>query len=219
MTFQILPSVPKRLIMDDEELANCITFSLRLGEPNEITKSDDKAYQLPKKSMIHKGLYSSSLSDVYMDCNDIGNSQNNKYEKKRKENLRLDNKGVPGFPDFPDIWIGKTSFGNVRTKSNNNHKKNYNNKQTNMKQIVVATKAKSGKGRGYHRFKRTAVNKHGTLQSTVNKVKQSNRMMKRELKMRKKINKMAAVAKLETKRKNKIGMIDISKRLARLKCV
>eukprot|EP00956_Cyclotella_meneghiniana_P043406 scaffold268942_cov89-Cyclotella_meneghiniana.AAC.1 len=52
---------------------------------------------MPPLHKLHPNLYNNSINDITMDI------------KKCSIGTQQSSKGVPGFPDFPDIWTGQSS--------------------------------------------------------------------------------------------------------------
>ncbi|KAL3786005.1 hypothetical protein ACHAWO_012203 [Cyclotella atomus] len=77
----------------DDELAEA-TSNLTVG-PSPITKLDT-SFVMPPQHKLHPNLYNNSMRDIAMDV------------KTTSLNTNTSN-GVPGFPDFPDMWTGESS--------------------------------------------------------------------------------------------------------------
>jgi hypothetical protein len=105
---------------DDDDLAKAASTSLWIGS-TEVVALSSANFQEPTKK--HPGLYSATISDTTMGS-----------------------MGVPGFPDFPNCWMGvssSSSAGASRNKASNNIMTTAKDKRAQRKQkrIVRARKA------------------------------------------------------------------------------
>ncbi len=79
---------------DEDDLSRRISTSLMISSTKEITKIDTSFCQLPMKR--YDGLYSNNLLEVETSLQVVAGDQT----------PPIRNRGVPGFPDFPDRWCG-----------------------------------------------------------------------------------------------------------------
>jgi hypothetical protein len=78
---------------DDDDLAKAASTSLWIGS-QEVVVLSSANFQEPTKK--HPGLYSATISDTTMGTSSMG---------------------VPGFPDFPDCWMGESSSSDAATRT------------------------------------------------------------------------------------------------------
>lgn len=84
----------------DEELAH-VTSNLSVG-PSPITKLST-SFIMPPQHKRHPNLYNNTMGDICM-----GDKASNTNVGAQKD-AQTKNTGVPGFPDFPDVWMGSVS--------------------------------------------------------------------------------------------------------------
>jgi hypothetical protein len=104
-------------LQDDDDLAKAALTSLWIGS-QEVVDLASANFQEPIKK--HPGLYSATISDTTM-CS----------------------MGVPGFPDFPDCWMGGESYpsSSIAAAASRNKATNNKDKRAQRKQKRIVRKA------------------------------------------------------------------------------
>ena len=179
----------------DEDLAHATSLSLTMGA-SVVTNVQTPSYVIPSK--LHPSLYNNSLlSDVSM------MTLTASLSKLSSSNINDDNNninilsprtevGVPGFPDFPDCWMGEPS------KKRNPSKK----------WKINTAKAK----RQQRRAVQKAVNHAGIIGNQIKKRQNIEQRMGRRVRRQEKV----ALLKKRSERKRAMG--SICRGLSSLKC-
>ena len=155
----------------DEELAQA-TSCLTVG-PSPITKISETSFVMPPSGKLHPNLYNNSMRDISMNAKSSPDAQKTTSE------------GVPGFPDFPDIWMGESS-----------HKRN--------------KKSPYKKQKSKHRIVRKAVNAPFGSTSRRSLTKE----LKLRARAERKLHRLEKCIKLKDRRRRKRDMGDLCKGIA-----
>lgn len=159
----------------DEELAQ-VTSNLSVG-PSPITKLNEASFVMPPLHKLHPNLYNNSMNDITMNV------------KKCSISTQHSSEGVPGFPDFPDIWTGQSSAQQRR------HKKLSPFKKPRHKKCIA----------------RKAVNTQYRKEQAVSSMIKALKVRARE---ERKLHRLEKCIKLKNKREKRRDMSDLCRRVS-----
>ena len=185
----------------DDELAEAAS-SLSVGPttvgPTTVYHCNDFSFALPKK--LHSGLYSSSAGDM-MPSTSVNIPRPGRLSFGDGRNAI----GVPGFPDFPDVWFGEVGGQSRKSKKKPNRKHDRH-------------KASGHSKRQQRRIQRKSVNMtYGGVARKL-RLKEQIRRRYKDAKEQRQDRRKAAVKNLQTKRQRKREMASICSGISSLKC-
>ena len=189
--------------IDDElaEAASSLSVRPTTVGPTTVYHCNDFSFALPKK--LHSGLYSSSAGDM-MPSTSVNIPRPGRLSFGDGRNAI----GVPGFPDFPDVWFGEVGGQSRKSKKKPNRKHDRH-------------KASGHSKRQQRRIQRKAVNMtYGGVASQERKLRLKEQIRRRykDAKEQRQDRRKAAVKNLQTKRQRKREMASICSGISSLKC-
>ena len=190
----------------DDDLAK-VAPHLSMG-PSIVAHIEYSSSMLPHK--LHPGLYTNSLSDVYMNHNNT--NMNN--DRSMIRNKKICCGPPPGFPDFPDCWQGETS--SVQRQHNSDDTiMHLADKKRSGQNKCTSSKAKSK--RQQRRLKRNAVNVYGITKRPPATVG-TGKTIKKRLRNERRVRRIEKVNKLQERLRRKRDMGNLCRGLASIKC-
>jgi hypothetical protein len=207
---------PEGAVDDDEidSLARLTSQGLSMG-PSNVTNLEDTCVMIQSK-LLHPGLYECSLRDIFMEkaaarsssCAAAAAAAKTPpaLHSYRNRNGVVREKGVPGFPEFPDLWIGDvtSAFRHVNVRGG-------------FEQSTTKHLKSSRRGQKYQQLQRKAVNVYG-IKSALSAMAIGSKAIKKAKRDERKCRRIEKNAQLKERRRRKIDMGEICRGMGLIKC-